>query len=178
LERETKPRFIEILAQYAVIGEALAILVAMVSIGIQWRQENTLAKAENLRAIAEHAATFNFSIISSEPLTEVWSSFGRLDDMTPTRRHQYQTLLIQWLIFHENLYFQHANGLLDDTLYASWDLDLVQNLPRHDLEALGMPIEEMFPTAYGKHLGEIVRRGGAVGASRPAAAHGDAESQP
>lgn len=158
MESGPKPRIVEILAPYAVIGEALAIVVAMVSIGIQWRQANALAKAEHLRAITEHAANFNFTILGSEPLADIWFSYGRQSDATPTRRHQYRTLLLQWLIFHENLFFQHEHGLFDDDIYRSWDRDLQENLPFHDVDALGMPIETMFPTSFGRHLKEIVER--------------------
>ncbi|NBV44867.1 MAG: hypothetical protein EBR86_04325 [Planctomycetia bacterium] len=158
MESANRPRLIDTLAQDAVIGEAMALVVAMVSIGIQWRQENALAKAENLRAIAEHAANFNFTILGSEPLTDVRFSHGRDADATPTRRNQYRTLLVQWLILHENLFFRHEHGLLDGDLNRSWDSDLQENLPRHDLAALGMPIEAMFPTSFGRHLKEIVAR--------------------
>jgi hypothetical protein len=167
MQSGAKPRLVEILAQYAVIGEALAIVVAMVSIGIQWRQANVLAEAEHLRSISEHAANFNFTIVGSEPLSDVWFSYGRPSDVTPTQRHQYRTLLIQWLIFHENIFFQHENGLLDDAIYRSWDRDLEENLPRHDLDALGMPIEAMFRTSFGRHLKEIVERSAAT----PSAKH-------
>ena len=130
----------------------------MVSIAIQWRQANALAKAEHLRAISEHAANFNFTICGSETLSDVWFSYGRPAEATPARRHQYRSLLLQWLIFHENIFFQHENGLLDDAIYRSWDRDLEENLPRHDLDALGMPIEAMFRTSFGRHLKEIVER--------------------
>lgn len=173
MESGTKPRIIEILAQYAVIGEALAIVVAMVSIGIQWRQANALAKAEHLREIAEHAANFNSMILGSEPLADVWFSHGRRSDETPTRRHQYRTLLLQWLIFHENLFFQHERGLLDDDIHRSWDRDLQENLPLHDLDALGMPVEAMFPTSYGRHLKGIVERQGRPQAGADARSHRD-----
>ncbi len=158
MESRTKPRIVEVLAQYAVIGEALAIVVAMLSAGVQWRQANALAKAEHLRAISEHAANFNFTIAGSETLSDVWFSYGRPSEATPLRRQQYRTLLIQWLIFHENLFVQHEHGLLDDDIYGSWDLDLQENLARHDLDALGMPVEAMFRTSFGRHLKEIVER--------------------
>ena len=158
MQSGAKLSLVEIMAQYAVIGEALAIVVAMLSAGVQWRQANSLAKAEHLRAISEHAANFNFTIAGSETLSEVWFSYGRPADATLIRRQQYRTLLIQWLIFHENLFFQHENGLLDDAVYRSWDLDLQENLPRHDLDALGMPVEAMFRTSFGRHLKKIVDR--------------------
>ena len=87
MESRTKPRIVEVLAQYAVIGEALAIVVAMLSAGVQWRQANALAKAEHLRAISEHAANFNFTIAGSETLSDVWFSYGRPSEATRSEEH-------------------------------------------------------------------------------------------
>ena len=171
MQSGAKPRIVELLAPYAVIGEALAIVIAIMSTGVQWRQANALAKAEHLRSISEHAANFNLTIVGSDTLSDAWFSYGRPTDATPIRRQQYRTLLIQWLIFHENLFFQHEHGLLDDAIYRSWDFDLRDNLPHHDLDVLGMPIEAMFRTSFGMHLKNIIERPAStpsIGHPRPA----------
>lgn len=152
---EAKPKLLDYLAKYAVIGETIAIFVAIISIWIQWSQENELARAENVRALVEQAADFQYTIIGSGELTDIWFSFGKKPEMTPTQRFQYQSLLSQWLIIHESLYFQYQNGLFDESLYQSWDAELRLNLNRHDLSVLGTTLDKIFPTEYGRHLMEI-----------------------
>lgn len=156
METEPKPTLMDFLAKYAVIGETIAIFVAVISIWIQWSQENELARAENVRALVEQAAEFQFTIINSDDLTDVWFNYGKTPDMTPTQRFQYRSMLSQWLIIHENIYFQNQIGLFDETLYRSWDADLRLNLNRHDLAALGMTLDKMFPTEFGRHCVEIL----------------------
>jgi hypothetical protein len=150
-----KTNLLDMLAKYAVIGEVFAIIVAVISIWIQWAQENDLGQAENVRALVEQAADFQYTIIGSDQLTDIWYSYGKKPDITPTQRQQYKGLLTQWLIIHENLYYQFKNGLFDEELYHSWDIDLKMNLNKHDLSVLEMKLSEAFPSDFGKHLVEI-----------------------
>ncbi|MFM7129184.1 MAG: hypothetical protein ACKO0V_07480 [bacterium] len=159
METENKPTLLDIMAKYAVIGETIAILVAVVSIWIQWSQENELGRAENVRALVEQAADFQYTIVASDLLTEIWSSYGRKPDMTPAQKFQYQALLNQWLIIHESLYYQYQNGLFDEELYQSWDTDLRVNLKRHDLSVLGMTPDKIFSADFSRHLLEIQNSG-------------------
>jgi hypothetical protein len=88
-------------------------------------------------------------------LTDIWYSYGKKPDITQTQRQQYKGLLTQWLIIHENLFYQFKNGLFDEELYHSWDIDLKMNLNKHDLSVLEMKLSEAFPSDFGKHLVEI-----------------------
>jgi hypothetical protein len=38
-------------------------------------------------------------------------------------QYQYESLLIWWLIFQENVFYQRREGLLDEKIYASWNYD-------------------------------------------------------
>ena len=95
-----KTNLLDMLAKYAVIGEVFAIFVAVISIWIQWAQENDLGQAENVRALVEQAADFQYAIIGSDQLTDIWYSYGKKPDITQTQRQQYKGLLTQWLIIH------------------------------------------------------------------------------
>ena len=110
------------LANISQIAQAAFVVVSFGFIWYELRQSKKLAKAANTQSLAEHAASFNSLLIQNEKLAELWYSYGdKLDGASQCDRLRYREMLVQWLIFHENIYYQHRIGLLDQEIYnSSW----------------------------------------------------------
>ena len=149
---------LEYLAKLATVLQGLAIPIAIIFGLLQWTQQNDLAKAANSQQLVAQAADFNFKLIDSEQNIKAWYSFGHFTSPEPFQRERYRELLVQWLIFHENIYNQNKKGLLDDDVYKSWDADLRFTMSHHNISMLGESIEELFPSEYGKYLIQLTQK--------------------
>ncbi len=149
---DNKDRLLDVVSKYASIVQAAGLLIAVVSISVQWAQENRLATAEHVQSLAEQAAEFHFKIIESETLTELWFGYGRKPDMKPVERMKYKALLQQYLVFQENAFFQYQAGLLDERIYRSLNVDLKAAMRKHDLSVLEGPLNELYATEFADHI--------------------------
>lgn len=145
-----------------------AILLVVSAILVIWQLHQTvkLARAANAQSLVEHAGSFNALLIGNEELAAIWYRGGkhpRREEMVD--RYRYREMLVQWLIFHENIYHQRQKRLLDPSIYRSWEFDLRYTVKNHDLSVLDgeMPsdadgaeidrrIKEFFPGDFGRHL--------------------------
>ena len=142
------------LANISTIAQAILVIISLGFIWYQLRQSSGLAKAANSQALVEHAASFNALLIENSELADLWYGLGRtFSDATSGRR--YRELLIQWLIFHENIYYQWRRGLLDSEIYNSWLEDLKFTVNNHNLDIVSEDVRKVFPGKFGNHMIEL-----------------------
>lgn len=139
------------LAQVSTIAQTVLVVVSLGLILYQLRQNAELTKAANAQALVEHAGSFNALLIQNSDLADLWYGAGRdIEHANDARR--YREMLVQWLIFHENIYYQHRKKLLDDAVYMSWRLDLKSTVQRHNISLVTSDFLNFFPGGYGEHL--------------------------
>lgn len=142
------------LANISTIAQAILVIVSLGFIWYQLRQSVGLAKAANSQALVEHAASFNALLIENSELADLWYAHGqKFSDATSARR--YRELLVQWLIFHENIYYQWRTGLLDSETYNSWLEDLKFTVNNHNIEMVSRDVRTVFPGKFGAHINEL-----------------------
>lgn len=141
------------------IAQGYLILVSFAFIGYEIYQSVELTKAANSQALAEQAGNFNSLLIQDRDVAKIWYSHGRgLEEpqfVEITGRERYRELLVQWLILHENIFYQQKKRLLDPLIYNGWLADLKRTLSDHDISVLSSDLEELFPGEFGKHLNEL-----------------------
>jgi hypothetical protein len=120
------------LAQISTIVQAVLVILSLGLILLQLRQNAELAEAANAQALVEHAGSFNAPLIQSPELAQLWYSMGG-DLQKETDAQRYRELLVQWLIFHENIYYQRRKKLLDSDICNSWRGDLKATVQRHNI---------------------------------------------
>ncbi|MDQ8021540.1 MAG: hypothetical protein REI94_06845 [Moraxellaceae bacterium] len=131
------------------------VVVVAVFVGLyQWKVQNDLARAQNFQNIAQQAAAFNTVLLENGELLELWSSEGKGLN-SDTQRRKYRELLVQWLVFHENVYHQHQRGWLDDEAYGGWQRDLEYTVQHHDLRVIGSNAVDLFPGGFGQLLEQL-----------------------
>jgi len=138
-------------ADVSTVIQAIFVAISLIFILFQLRQGNKLARAANAQALAEQAAAFNALLYQDEKLAQLWYSGGKnLEDLDKmVDKHRYRELIGQWLIFHENIYYQWRQGLLDKDIYDGWHNDLRFTVHRHNLSLITSNIEKYFPNKFG-----------------------------
>jgi len=138
------------LAQIASILEAIVVVISLIFIYLQLRQSNELARAEKAQSLVEHAGNFNLLLAQNPDLIKLWYSHGKtLESEVDLQR--YRELLIQWIILHENVFYQHQKGLLDDSVYSPWQQDLKYTVQNHNMELIA-GLKDVFAKEFGEHI--------------------------
>jgi hypothetical protein len=139
------------LAQISTIAQAFLVILSLGLILLQLRQNAELTKAANAQALVEHAGSFNALLIQSPELANLWYARGK-DLQSENDIRCYRELLVQWLIFHENIYYQHRRKLLDDDIFNSWREDMKATVQRHNIALITNDLNAFFPGGFGEHL--------------------------
>ncbi|MES1241769.1 MAG: hypothetical protein ABUT39_09145 [Acidobacteriota bacterium] len=153
-------------ASVSTIVQGLVVVVSVGFIMYQLRQTTRLAKAANVQSLTEQAAAFNSLLFEHPELAELWYSYGRdikSADKADFLRHR--EMLVQWLIMHQNIYYQWKRDLLGSAIYDGWRQDLEATIRDHNVAVVDSDLERFFPGEFGKHLVEISKA--VAGQSRP-----------
>lgn len=148
------------LANLSQIAQAILVVISLGFIWYQLREGVRLAKSENARSLTEQAGAFNSLLIqNAADLAELWYSYGRnLQQGGEIARLRYREMLVQWLIFHEYIYYQWKQKLLDDEIYRAWLLDLENVVQNHNLDVFSNGIQSVFVGDFGRHLSQLRAR--------------------
>jgi hypothetical protein len=142
------------LASWSTIIQTVFVVISLIFIWRQLRQSTELAKASNVQALVEQAGSFNSMLIQDKEIAQLWYSHGKkFKSVSDTQR--YRELMVQWLIFHENVYYQYNNGLLDRRLYQAWREELKYFVHVQNLGVVTNDFELFFPNGFGKHIIEL-----------------------
>jgi hypothetical protein len=141
------------LANISTIAQAALVIISLGFIWYQLRQSTKLAKAANSQAIAEQALSFNSLLIEHSEIADLWYSYGEgFPSADKTNEHRYRELLVQWLILHENIYYQWEKGLLDPEIHTAWLEDLKCTVKKHNLKVISDNLGQFFPGKFGDHI--------------------------
>lgn len=170
-------------ANISTIGQFVLVSVSLFVIWYQLRQGVQLTKAANSQSLAEQAGAFNALLIQSSEVAKIWYTYGNERKLQTKEfeglaaRERYRELLVQWLILHENIFYQHQRGLLDSVIYNSWAADLKTTIEKHNLGVILVPLEEAFCGDFGKHLVSLWNQVRAKGEGREPAGQAQSVSE-
>jgi hypothetical protein len=72
------------------------------------------------------------------------------------KRYQYESLLIWWLILHENIYYQKNKRLLDKEAYAAWEADLKDFIKNQQLHRWWSKLKGVFQASFSDHVTDLI----------------------
>jgi hypothetical protein len=145
-------------AEVATIVGVLSIPLSGFFIWLQLRQQTELAKLANAQALVELSSPFNLELIKDPQMAEYWvlgaKNYKNYDEVG---QYRFKSLLIWWLILHENIFFQWRRGMLDEAVYKPWKYDL--ELFCHDqLGSLWPELKSPFQAEFVKHIDELLKK--------------------
>jgi hypothetical protein len=146
-------------ANIATVLQAIIVAVSVLFIWLQLRSQTKLAKVANTQALVEISSPFNLELIKNPDMAALWvNGSGDYEKFDDVRKYQYRSLLIWWLIFHENIFFQKQKRLLDETIYACWDHDLQSFVKEQHLELRWEDLKSGFQDGFVKHVEELFEK--------------------
>lgn len=113
----------------------------------------------NTHALVELASPFNLQLFQDRKIAEFWVEGAHLyPNYDAVDQYSYKSLLVWWLLLHENIYLQKRNRMLDDTVYESWQHDL-RHFARHKLKDRWSELKPSFQKDFAEHVSELIATG-------------------
>jgi hypothetical protein len=148
-------------ADIAGIVEAFFFVISVFFIWRQLRDANRLARAANSQTITELSAPFNLELIKDRRVAEFWQlgpkNYSQMDEVD---RFRYKTLLVWWLNFHENIFYQYHSRLLDDVAYQPWRVDLKDFIAHHNFAQHWDAMKAAYQREFQAAVDELIKTNG------------------
>lgn len=145
------------LENLAHLSTALQFIVVLISLAFIWRQltkqekqlkqQTDMARVANTQALVSLASPFNLELAKNDKMAELWASGGKANLIGP-RKELYKNMLIWWLVFYENIFFQDKSKMLAEDISKCWKQDIKSFVEEHG-------IEEYWPNLKDKYVGEF-----------------------
>jgi hypothetical protein len=141
----------------ASIGGSLSLVVSVWLLFLEVRMNNRLARAANAQALVEISSPFYLTQVQDRNMAEFClrssRDFQSLDDVD---RQRYRNLLVWWLIFHENIYYQRRQGLLDDRAFRPWSRDLQMFIEQQNLHLHWGELKHLFQDEFSDLVSHLI----------------------
>jgi hypothetical protein len=115
----------------------LALVASVLLLLREVRENIRLTRAGNAQSLVELATPFYLALAQDRQMAELYAR-GRsdFDEMDSVDQSRYRCLLVWWLIFYENIYYQRRHRYLAQDAFQPWWRDLQrlaidQHLARH-----------------------------------------------
>jgi hypothetical protein len=136
---------------------SLALVVSVIILIRELRAGNKLIKASNTQALVQLSSPFQMGLIQDRQMAQLCARGSRsFDDLDDIDQYRYRSLVTWWLVFHENVYYQWKQGLLDDHTYKPWAKDLRVFLRDQNLGRLWAKMEDMFQDEFANHVSGLI----------------------
>jgi hypothetical protein len=144
-------------AAIATILQAIFLPVSLFFVWYQLRQQSKFARATNVQSLVELSSPFNLQLIQDRNFAQLWvQGASRFEAMDEVERYQFKSLLIWWLILHENIFYQHEEKLVDDTAYFPWDEDLKGFIRTMRLGNHWSSLRGTFQAGFAAHVDKLI----------------------
>jgi hypothetical protein len=124
----------------------------------QLQQQTDLTKAANAQTLVALDMPGNLQEVEHPEVAKLWLKGERgakfKDDI---ESDQYDTLLATELTFHENVFIQCKNKLLDDEVYTAWHEDLKNLIRSQHLEDFWADAKWSYHELFRNHVDELLR---------------------
>jgi hypothetical protein len=138
-----------------IIG-VVGISISAFLIWLQLRQQTQLAKNHNIQSLPQLSSPLNSANIQDVKMLEYWQRCAEnYNQSDPVDQYRYKSFLIWWLIQHENIFYQWHSGMLDETIYRTWNQNL-QNFANYHLAAYWNELKSSFKPSFIKHVDAII----------------------
>src|SRR5205085_1145922 len=123
----------------------------------QLQQQTDLTKAANAQALVGLAMPSNLQEIEHPEVAKLWIKGEKKGaKFNEVEADQYETLLATELTFHENVFIQCKNKLLDDEIYTAWDEDLKDLVKDQQIEGYWDRMRWAYHEMFRKHVDELI----------------------
>jgi hypothetical protein len=117
-------------AAIAEIISAVAVIVSLLYVGYEVRQNTAAVKSTAYQSIHDAEDLFWQSISADSELSVLWDAgmIGGLEALEPAERSQYAITVRRLIYLYQNVHYQQRKGVVDDELWNAWLASLDQHL--------------------------------------------------
>jgi len=117
-------------AAIAEIVSAIAVIVTLLYVGYEIRQNTAAVKSTAYQSIHDAEDLFWLSISTDANLSTVWDvgMSGGLEALQPVQRRQYVLAVRRLIYLYQNVNYQWRKGVVDDELWNAWLASLDEHL--------------------------------------------------
>jgi hypothetical protein len=131
-----------------VLGSLSLVITALLLIR-ELRENNKLIRAANAQALVEISGPYYMAMAQDRQLAELFHrSAVDFDSMDDVDRRRFRSLLIWWLIFYENVFYQRRQRLLDRHAFKPWQRDLKQFIREQNVGQHWGGLKELFQDEF------------------------------
>jgi hypothetical protein len=117
------------------ILEAVFLVISVVFIWLQIREQNRLTRISNKHAFFELSSPFMRQLAQDRNLAELWfEGIKRYDSMDEVEQFRYHQLLFWLLNLYDDMYYQKQKGLLDDQMSHGWEVEMRNFVQEHQVK--------------------------------------------
>jgi hypothetical protein len=146
------------IASWANIVQAIFVVVSVLIILHELRVNTKLKKAANTQSLVELSSPFNLQLIQDPKMADLWvNGAEEYPKMEKVKKYQYESLLIWWLILHENIYHQNKEHLLAKSIYEGWESDLKGFIKKQNLAQLWDNLKHNFEFGFAESVTKLIK---------------------
>lgn len=151
----------ELAAYVAAVVQGIAVPLSLALVLLQLRKQSRLTQAANTQALVEISSPFNLALIQDEKVAELWvKGAADYDGMNEVRKYQFTSLIIWWMLLHENIYYQWRHKLIDPATYLSWEGDLRAFLPMANVRKHWPEYRRVCQADFVRHVDDLIEKSG------------------
>jgi len=136
---------------------SLSLVVTVLVLIREIRETNRLARASNAQALVEISGPFYLAMVQDRTIAELFAHSARDDAaLDEIDRRRYRSLLVWWLIFYENIFYQHKLKLLDGHTFRPWWRDLRQFLRDQNVSQHWTGLKDLFQDEFAAHVSKLI----------------------
>ena len=114
---------------------AIGVILSLVYLSVQIRQNTRSARASTFQSIASDAAHFNALVVSDAGFTRLFIAAAGGDRVPDDDYFRFHRFVGTFFRFHDNLYFQLLQGMIKEDQWRGYSVGLEQMLHRPGIQA-------------------------------------------
>jgi hypothetical protein len=135
----------------------LALVVTVWLLLREVRENTRLTRAANAQTMVELASPFYLGIAQDRAMAELCArSVEDYESLDGIDRRRYRSLLVGWLIFYENIFYQRRHRFLDRHAFLPWWRDLHQFIREHNLGRHWDGLKDLFQEEFARAIDEML----------------------
>ena len=117
-------------AAIAEIVSAVAVIVSLLYVGYEVRQNTAAVESTAYQSIHDAEDLYWQSISADAELSALWDAGmeGGLEALEPAQRSQYTITVRRLIYLYQNVHYQQRKGVVDDELWNAWLASLDEHL--------------------------------------------------
>ena len=130
-----------------------AILVGLVFVGLELKQNTIVAESDTMQGLLELSNQGLYEIATNPEFAEVVVKAQKnFDDLTESEYLRYRSHIWAELNIWEHLFYSYRNGTMDDTLWDSWDKSMFNLYCEESSRRVWDEIKPGFGVEFRAHL--------------------------